>query len=73
LGSKTDGGFPEAKILKQKVRNCIEPGKNLGHSDTPSAKAAKPAVVDAEAERQSRESTIVATQRIQTAKLAIEW
>ena len=32
---KAEGGFPEAKILKQKVRNHIEPEKNLGHSDTP--------------------------------------
>ena len=28
-------GFPETKILKQRVRNHIEPGKSLGHSDTP--------------------------------------
>ncbi|EME89430.1 uncharacterized protein MYCFIDRAFT_76767 [Pseudocercospora fijiensis CIRAD86] len=35
---KTEGGFPETKILKQKIRNFIEPQKNLGHSDTPSAK-----------------------------------
>lgn len=38
---KRDGGFPEAKILKQLVRNHIDPGKNLGHSDTPSSKAKK--------------------------------
>ena len=37
---KAEGGFPEAKILKQRVRNVIEPEKNLGHSDTPSTKAA---------------------------------
>lgn len=36
---KRDGGFPEAKILKQLIRNHIEPEKNLGHSDTPSSKA----------------------------------
>ena len=35
---KADGGFPEAKILKQRIRNHIEPDKNLGHSDTPSSK-----------------------------------
>ncbi|KAF7185282.1 hypothetical protein HII31_13557 [Pseudocercospora fuligena] len=35
---KTEGGFPETKILKQKIRNFIEPEKNLGHSDTPSGK-----------------------------------
>ncbi|KAK3687013.1 hypothetical protein LTR37_019222 [Vermiconidia calcicola] len=35
---KVEGGFPEAKILKQKIRNHIEPDKSLGHSDTPSSK-----------------------------------
>ncbi|WP_410498530.1 SelT/SelW/SelH family protein [Chitinibacter sp. S2-10] len=28
-----DGGFPEAKALKQRVRDQIAPEKNLGHSD----------------------------------------
>lgn len=37
---KAEGGFPETKILKQRVRNHIEPGKDLGHSDKPSNKAA---------------------------------
>lgn len=36
---KTEGGFPETKILKQLIRNHIEPDKKLGHSDTPSSKA----------------------------------
>ncbi|QLG87057.1 SelT/SelW/SelH family protein [Chitinibacter bivalviorum] len=31
---KTDGGFPEAKVLKQRVRDHIAPDKPLGHSDT---------------------------------------
>lgn len=35
---KAEGGFPETKILKQLIRNHIEPDKNLGHSDTPSTK-----------------------------------
>lgn len=30
---KTDGGFPEAKILKQRVRDIISPERNLGHID----------------------------------------
>lgn len=30
---KRDGGFPEAKVLKQKVRDVIAPDRNLGHSD----------------------------------------
>ena len=34
---KRDGGFPEAKILKQLIRNHIDPEKSLGHSDTPSS------------------------------------
>ena len=29
----TDGGFPEAKVLKQRVRDVIEPDRDLGHSD----------------------------------------
>ncbi|CAK4030628.1 Hypothetical predicted protein [Lecanosticta acicola] len=40
---KAEGGFPETKILKQRIRNFIEPDKNLGHSDTPSSKATKAA------------------------------
>lgn len=36
---KAEGGFPETKILKQRLRNHIEPEKKLGHSDTPSSKA----------------------------------
>ncbi|KAI8626942.1 hypothetical protein F5Y19DRAFT_445184 [Xylariaceae sp. FL1651] len=30
---KTDGGFPETKELKRRVRDIIEPGRNLGHVD----------------------------------------
>lgn len=29
-----DGGFPEAKQLKQRVRDIIAPEKELGHIDT---------------------------------------
>jgi selT/selW/selH-like putative selenoprotein len=36
---KAESGFPETKILKQKIRNYIDPNKGLGHSDTPSSKA----------------------------------
>ncbi|KAG8627670.1 hypothetical protein KVT40_005153 [Elsinoe batatas] len=38
---KAEGGFPETKILKQRLRNYIEPDRNLGHSDGPSNKASK--------------------------------
>ena len=30
---KTDGGFPETKELKRRVRDVIEPERNLGHVD----------------------------------------
>ncbi len=30
---KLDGGFPEAKALKQRVRDQIDPQRNLGHND----------------------------------------
>lgn len=30
---KQDGGFPETKELKNRVRNIIEPGKDMGHVD----------------------------------------
>lgn len=32
---KAEGRFPEAKELKQRVRDDIAPEKNLGHSDRP--------------------------------------
>ena len=30
---KRDGGFPGPKELKQRVRDIIEPGRDLGHTD----------------------------------------
>ena len=30
---KRDGGFPGPKELKQRVRDIIEPGRDLGHVD----------------------------------------
>lgn len=32
---KADGGFPEAKILKQRLRDRLWPDRDLGHSDRP--------------------------------------
>lgn len=32
---KSEGRFPESKELKQRVRDLISPGKDLGHSDRP--------------------------------------
>ena len=36
---KADGGFPEAKVLKQRVRDIVQPSKDLGHSDVKQHKA----------------------------------
>ena len=33
----SDGGFPDIKELKQRVRDRIAPQKNLGHSEGPSS------------------------------------
>jgi len=30
---KRDGGFPDAKILKQRVRDHLDPSRDLGHVD----------------------------------------
>jgi len=30
---KQDGGFPEAKVLKQRLRDVIAPERHLGHSE----------------------------------------
>ena len=30
---KRDAGFPEAKVLKQRVRDLVWPERELGHSD----------------------------------------
>jgi len=32
---KVEGGFPELKVLKQRIRDQIQPAKSLGHSDKP--------------------------------------
>jgi selenoprotein W-related protein len=30
---RRDGGFPEAKVLKQRVRDRVWPDRDLGHAD----------------------------------------
>jgi selenoprotein W-related protein len=32
---KASGRFPEAKEVKQLIRGCIDPNRDLGHSDKP--------------------------------------
>ncbi|KAH8723961.1 selT/selW/selH seleno protein domain-containing protein [Phaeosphaeriaceae sp. PMI808] len=38
---KEKGGFPETKVLKQLVRDCIDPTRDLGHSDKHGKKKAE--------------------------------
>jgi selenoprotein W-related protein len=45
---KRDGGFPDAATLKQRVRDRIDPGRDLGHIDRPSGPSAA-AKVESEA------------------------
>lgn len=40
---KAEGGFPETKVLKQRVRDHIQPGRDLGHSDKHGKKKVKEA------------------------------
>jgi selenoprotein W-related protein len=34
---KRDNGFPDVRTLKQRVRDRIDPNRDLGHVDSPSA------------------------------------
>lgn len=36
---KRDGGFPEAKVLKARIRDVIDPDKDLGHIDRAAQKS----------------------------------
>ncbi|MBD8680645.1 SelT/SelW/SelH family protein [Pseudomonas sp. CFBP 13719] len=31
---RADGGFPEAKVLKQRIRDLVDPARDLGHNET---------------------------------------
>jgi selenoprotein W-related protein len=39
---KRDGGFPDAKTLKQRVRDRLDPARDLGHVDRTRDDAAPP-------------------------------
>ena len=34
-----EGGFPELRLLKQRIRDRVAPGRDLGHSDSPVAES----------------------------------
>lgn len=48
---KVDGGFPETKELKRRVRDVIEPGRDLGHVDRDHAKPGATAAAAATADK----------------------
>ena len=31
---KAEGGFPQPKVIKQRVRDAVDPERDLGHSDS---------------------------------------
>ncbi|KAH7170327.1 Rdx family-domain-containing protein [Dactylonectria macrodidyma] len=43
---RTDGGFPETKELKRRVRDVVEPGRDLGHVDRHRGAVAAKVVAD---------------------------
>lgn len=45
---KVDSGFPETKELKRRVRDVIEPGRDLGHVDRDYGKPAAAAAAAAQ-------------------------
>jgi predicted Rdx family selenoprotein len=54
---KAEGGFPETKELKSRVRNIIEPGRDLGHIDRSLKKTA-----ETKEETETRKGLDVSTQ-----------
>ena len=38
---QVDGGFPEAKVLKQRTRDFIDPSRDLGHVDSKASSTRK--------------------------------
>jgi Tfp pilus assembly protein PilX len=68
---KIDGGFPEAKVLKQRIRDYIDPKRDLGHSDKPASSTAANAAT-ATAERQVAQTTSESSDPAQGATKACE-
>ncbi|KAK8056551.1 Rdx family-domain-containing protein [Apiospora rasikravindrae] len=61
FGDRTvDGGFPETKELKRRVRDVIEPSRDLGHVDRDHARKAKP-TADASAPVAPQESILTSS------------
>lgn len=56
---KTDQGFPETKELKRRVRDVIEPGRDLGHVDRdhrrPAAATETKTVAEGDAKKEETE------------------
>ncbi|CAK7563250.1 MAG: hypothetical protein SEPTF4163_001114 [Sporothrix epigloea] len=63
---KAEGGFPETKELKRRVRNVIDPGRDLGHVDRDHGKSTT-APVAAEPEAEAKAGTSVPVSMATTA------
>ncbi|KAK6194011.1 hypothetical protein LQW54_011859 [Pestalotiopsis sp. IQ-011] len=59
---KADGGFPETKELKRRVRDVIEPGRNLGHVDRDHQRPGGEAAAAAEGQ-QAPETAVMSEQQ----------
>ncbi|KAL1613035.1 hypothetical protein SLS60_001267 [Paraconiothyrium brasiliense] len=58
---KTEGGFPETKVLKQRVRDHIDPKRDLGHSDVGGKKGRTGD--EAKAEEKSEEKVVESAEK----------
>ncbi|KAH5337905.1 hypothetical protein HBI23_011710 [Parastagonospora nodorum] len=54
---KTEGGFPETKVLKQLVRDHIDPNRDLGHSDKHGKKKAVSTETESHGPSETQKST----------------
>ena len=61
---KVTGRFPEAKEVKQLVRDCVNPGKNLGHSDKDKDQASDVIINKAEAKKKEEDCVECKEERI---------
>ncbi|KAF1832727.1 hypothetical protein BDW02DRAFT_502323 [Decorospora gaudefroyi] len=53
---KAEGGFPETKVLKQRVRDHIDPSRDLGHSDKHGKKKAVEKNEEQEGKQEQRDA-----------------
>ncbi|KAF2751910.1 seleno protein W family protein [Sporormia fimetaria CBS 119925] len=60
---KAEGGFPETRVLKQRLRDHIDPNRDLGHSDRHGKKKAESQPTHTTADAQVDEAPSTTEQR----------